>query len=164
MVGRFINHDGGQENAPTARFGNIAQMPLKTMKYDYGRHQESYLVECRSIGGYSGSPVFVHIQDNTYRPNTNKYSEGYSGPLLLGVDWCHTVYREPLMDSAGNERRDGYVSAHSGLTGVIPSWKLLELLQGDEFAHRRLNPTPVTCWKSGERFYPEQHPTRPVSA
>jgi hypothetical protein len=61
MVGRFINHDGKQQNAPSARFGNIAQMPGDKIRFPDGSEQESFLVEARSISGYSGSPVFVEI-------------------------------------------------------------------------------------------------------
>lgn len=59
MVGRFINHEGTQQNLPSVRFGNIAQMPIEPIKQDTGFLQESFLVETRSVGGYSGSPVFV---------------------------------------------------------------------------------------------------------
>jgi hypothetical protein len=60
MVGRFINHEGKQRNAPAVRFGNIAMMPIETIKRDDGIEQESFLIEMRSIPGYSGSPVFLY--------------------------------------------------------------------------------------------------------
>src|SRR5205814_5913498 len=78
VVGRFINHEGRQRNHPTARFGCIGQMPLEPIPQDRPHQppfmQESYLVEARSIGGYSGSPVFVHIgrwNSGAGRNNTN---------------------------------------------------------------------------------------------
>jgi hypothetical protein len=50
-------HEGRQKNSPTARFGNIAQMPNEPVIIKRFE-QECFLVEARSIGGYSGSPVF----------------------------------------------------------------------------------------------------------
>jgi hypothetical protein len=61
VVGRFINHEGRQQNLPTVRFGCVAQMPWEPIKQDTGFEQESFLVEARSIAGYSGSPVFAYI-------------------------------------------------------------------------------------------------------
>src|ERR1035437_9660989 len=53
VVGRFVNHEGKQRNTPSLRFGNIAMMPPEPIKDQYGIDQESFLVECRSIPGYS---------------------------------------------------------------------------------------------------------------
>ncbi len=61
MVGRFINHEGRQTNWPSVRFGSIAQMANEPILHERGHLQESYLVEVRSISGYSGSPVFVYF-------------------------------------------------------------------------------------------------------
>jgi hypothetical protein len=60
MVGRFINHEGKQCNTPTARFGSISMMPQETIRHD-GHDEVSFLVEVRSISGYSGSPIFVYL-------------------------------------------------------------------------------------------------------
>jgi hypothetical protein len=58
-VGRFITHDGKQRNLPSLRFGNIAMMPLEPVAHPDGYLQESFLIESRSLSGYSGSPVFA---------------------------------------------------------------------------------------------------------
>jgi hypothetical protein len=50
VVGRFINHEGRQMNLPTARFGNIGQMPWEPIKQDDGFEQESFLVEATMDG------------------------------------------------------------------------------------------------------------------
>jgi hypothetical protein len=49
MVGRFINHEGKQRNAPAIRFGSIAMMAEEKMTTDFGTEQESFLVEIRSL-------------------------------------------------------------------------------------------------------------------
>ena len=69
-VGRFLGHDGRERNLPTARFGRISMMPLKPIKNPTtGLLEESFLIESRSLPGYSGSPVFVY-RDATLGPST----------------------------------------------------------------------------------------------
>ena len=45
IVGRFVNHEGKQQNHPTVRFGAIAQMPGEPITFPDGTHQDSFLVE-----------------------------------------------------------------------------------------------------------------------
>jgi len=54
MIGRFIDYDGVERNAPSARFGNISMMPQPV------QGKESYCVDMHSRSGFSGSPVFVY--------------------------------------------------------------------------------------------------------
>jgi len=53
-MGRFVNAEGRLRNVPTLRFGTIAQIPIE--KVD---GQVSFLVEARSIPGFSGTPVVI---------------------------------------------------------------------------------------------------------
>lgn len=147
LVGRFINHDGGQTNTPTARFGNIAQMPGRPVAGDHGVPQESYLIECRSIGGFSGSPVFLHIPPFAWRPSVERVTTSYFGPALLGVEWCHTCYREEVLTETGTKHPGNFhVAAHSGLSGVVPSWHLLQLIESEQFRRCLENPLSVELW------------------
>lgn len=59
-VGLFVQHSGSSRNLPVVRMGNIAAMPeedVRTKNYNYA----AYLIDCRSIGGQSGSPVYVFV-------------------------------------------------------------------------------------------------------
>ena len=60
LVGRLTTHDGHQKNTPAVRFGYISLMadPSEPIR-SKGRDQEGFLVDCRSLSGFSGSPVFV---------------------------------------------------------------------------------------------------------
>jgi len=62
LLGRFIGHDGKQRNWPTVRFGSISMMPTEPI---YNSHTDksnpAFLVEVRSMGGYSGSPVLAFV-------------------------------------------------------------------------------------------------------
>ena len=155
VVGRFVNHEGKQRNLPSVRFGNISQMPSEPIVID-GRPQESFLVEARSISGYSGSPVFVYLPPAPM-PNLNWTPEGRKlideqgirfsgvspkrmnipmqlGPWLLGVDYCHIRWDEPIWSKLTEKpvNDDWFVKSNTGMMGVVPAWKLREIIEGDE--------------------------------
>jgi hypothetical protein len=58
MIGRFISHDGKEQNHPSVRFGNIS-INAAGLRHPEGYLQESFAVDMRSMSGYSGSPAFV---------------------------------------------------------------------------------------------------------
>ena len=140
VVGRFINHEGRQKNSPTARFGHIGQMPNEPIRM--GRHdQECFLVEARSIGGFSGSPVFWQVlpfAGGVYRPK----SANQIGPLLLGVEAGYINDWTPVCDSLGRPINQAepdrlQVRVNAGMMVVIPAWKLTELLHEDSLVAKR---------------------------
>lgn len=149
FVGRFMGHDGRQRNTPTVRFGNIAMSePERILNDESGISQESFLVELRSLPGYSGSPVFAYYTAGTLR--LDKPSEEGGTPLpgfefqgigsvwLLGIDWCHLYSEEPVRQPDGVRISERYfVKQNSGMAGVVPAWKLLELLYGEELTDIR---------------------------
>ena len=88
-VGRVTGAEGRLRNLPTARFGNIAQMPVEPFLQENGHWQESFVVEARSISGFSGSPVFLQIFAGTPRFSKTRIPPTEQGALLLGVNWGH---------------------------------------------------------------------------
>jgi hypothetical protein len=66
ITGLFFSHYGETRNVPIVRIGNIAAMPGEPLPTSHGL-MEGYLIETRSIGGISGSPVFTHL---AVRPET----------------------------------------------------------------------------------------------
>jgi hypothetical protein len=60
MVGLFRNHLGRDRNEPIIRVGNIAAVPTDPIRSGIYGDMRAILVEARSIGGLSGSPVWVH--------------------------------------------------------------------------------------------------------
>jgi hypothetical protein len=138
MVGRFINHEGKQKNLPSVRFGNISMMPWEPFIHPRGIRQESYMIECRSLPGYSGSPVFVYESSLTLGiPRKEPLPF-----LLLGLDWCHpsTIERVREKDGKTPAPAGWVVNSNSGMAGVVPAWKIEELLNEDPFkATRKAN-------------------------
>ena len=139
LVGRFVNHEGKQRNLPSVRFGNIAMMPWEPIKQDRlgGFLQESFMVELRSIGGTSGSPVFIYF--SPLRPiMTTRPAKDRRAGFLLGILWGHILTEERIRDSDGEKMREGWkVRANSGMAGVVPAWKLDELLNIGELVELR---------------------------
>ena len=153
MIGRFVGFEGKQQNLPSVRFGSISQMPVEPIILD-GFSQESFLIESRSIPGYSGSPVFITIEGHGSAPVTKGANipdelvdqlirqSGYMkeragqfayGPFLLGVDFCHLYDRQKVRSEAtGQPMNDWYVQGNSGMMGVIPAWRLSEMFERNQ--------------------------------
>ena len=135
MVGRLI-YMGIERNLPIVHTGVIAMMPLEPLESD-GFLQESFIIECRSIGGFSGSPVFVRCR----RDELPDISFPTPGPpsdyrqWLLGVNWCHLPgnFEKVSRVNKNNELKETpYLApSNSGFAGVIPAWKLCDLIEGD---------------------------------
>jgi len=138
MVGRYVDHGGRQRNWPSVRFGNLSMMNWEPIRLESGLLQEAFLVECRSVGGFSGSPVFVWIPPMAARPGVKAiYASGF-GPWLLGVDCGHLDATHPVVDLGGKFHPEGWrARASSGMAVVVPAWKVVELLNDPVFINRR---------------------------
>lgn len=120
MVGRLMTHDGRQKNTPVVRFGNISMMPLEPIRASDGE-QVAFLVECRSLSGFSGSPVFVWVPEG-HRPNFRRL-EAPHGPWLLGINCGHFVMPGTKENAA--------------VEIVIPAWRLQKFLDEEPFPEQR---------------------------
>ena len=137
LIGRFASHEGRQFNLPSARFGNISMLPWEPVKHPSGRPQESFLVECRSLPGYSGSPVFL---DAVPHQRVDVRTRQQVPPFcLLGIDWGHLPRFAPVLRKDRKTRIDeGWVvEMNSGMACVLPAWKITELLEEDRFKMQR---------------------------
>lgn len=134
VVGRFINSQGKVRNIPSVRFGNIAQMPHEPIEQNrvFGKYQqESFLVEARSISGFSGSPVFLilHARDSRQESGFRLHTDVFR---LLGIQWGYIQDWEPVRDLDGRPIDTGLqVRLNTGMMGVVPAWKLGDLMRSD---------------------------------
>ena len=141
MIGRLIAHDGRVRNSPSVRFGNISMMPDEPFRHD-GRIQRSFIVESRSIPGYSGSPVFVHIPSDSWRPGPDgKLGQagvlyGEAPVLLLGIDCGHVHKNVPVKDAHGKDT-EYRVLENTGMMVVVPAWRLWDVINSREFLAQR---------------------------
>jgi hypothetical protein len=160
MVGRFVNHEGKEKNIPSARFGQIAQNPGdKVVVGDV--EQESFLVEVRSIGGFSGSPVYVYLDQWYGRPmavgrvlpDGTSYNPNFPKTVwLLGINWAMVPAWDPVCDSNGTPVSNNWiVPSNTGMAAVVPAWKLYALLMS--------HPTVLALRAEQEAFNANSAPT-----
>ncbi len=142
--GRFKTHEGKQQNIPVARFGYISMMPIEPIYNKYLQiNQESFLVECHSASGYSGSPVTVTVGLTRHEPeipspgkSTKIIHEGRT--FLIGIVWAHMDEYTRVVDKQDNVINDEwYVKYNTGMMAVVPAWRIIELLESDELAQKR---------------------------
>ncbi len=134
MIGRFIRHDGKATNIPSVRFGSLS-MPESVIYYPLYNAQESFAVEMRSMAGYSGSPVFIY--PSQWNMNSGGITIGNTAVFLLGVDWGHIIDHLEVIDGrAAQPGKSGsaYVRASTGMNGVVPAWKLSDLIKTSPWA------------------------------
>lgn len=136
MVGRFINHEGKQQNAPLVRYGSISQMPAEPISYSLGgqRHDQiCIMADVRSIGGFSGSPVFLNELIFT-RPDGGEVPDRH---WLIGIDCSHIPMWSPVCGIDEEPIGQTQVNVNSGMAGIIPAWILLEMLMSDDLITKR---------------------------
>jgi hypothetical protein len=163
-VGRFINHDGRQQNTPSLRWGHVAMMPREVANSDNPtQSEESFIVETHSISGYSGSPIFVRplptdkllaqsqipqispTNSSVFPQLVSKSPSGLitsrtGGPWLLGIHWAYLhnwVDEEIMVDGKIMKDTKRKIRVNTGMSAVVPAWHLLELLERDEFVVQR---------------------------
>jgi hypothetical protein len=151
MVGRYIGREDRQFERPVVRFGNVAMSPPELVRQPQrGRDQESFLVDMRSLVGFSGSPVLVFYEEPTFRLKLGEtppddlagfsaaghsISGVVSKAWLLGIDWGHLPVTAEVLD--GNRNKVGDMSVNSGMAAVVPAWKLADLLNQEAFVRSR---------------------------
>jgi hypothetical protein len=129
LAGRFVRHDGRLMNRPALRFGHIAMMPdpndgvlIEIGDQEYS--QEAFLVEGRTVCGYSGSPVFWCRQHDADRSHVwPEYDL-----RLLGVHSHYLTVPEGSYTTGRRQRRKRTAEVPSGMMVVIPVWRLAAML------------------------------------
>ncbi len=131
IAGLFSRNKGHDTNIPIIRVGNIAALPGEKLATELGL-ADGYLVEIRSLGGLSGSPVFVHIEDWDRGPqNAARYDPQYR---LLGV--MHGHHDLDLSNEDDAPSKDKVRDIHSGISLITPVEKVFEVLNKPVFRDR----------------------------
>lgn len=165
MLGRFVTHDGRQRNLPTARFGNISMLPTEPVEVGRDEFADLFMVETRSQAGYSGSPVFLYREKTAVsipvRPSIN-YTTGVRNIevsaservdiKLLGVNLGQFPRLATIVQVNDSEEviqgqhpelpKDARVELGSSMIGVVPAWKLLDLVNREDVRSVRQESRP----------------------
>ncbi len=138
LTGLFVNHYGQQKNLPILRVGNIALMPEEKVETADLGAIDAYLVEARSVGGLSGSPVFVHLGvTRAVRGRVvSETPEGHVRFALLGLmhgHWDRAIPGHDLLaEDIFNQDR-----VNMGIAIVVPVSKILEVINQEVFVKAR---------------------------
>lgn len=125
ITGLFKHYTGTSRNSPIVRVGNIALMPSEIINVS-GQNRDVYLIESRSIGGLSGSPVFVNLGHTRIIGGEIKQAGEYILPLF-GVMLGHFDSDKNDIDCVSDSGSlKGQVN--SGIAIVTPVAKLIEML------------------------------------
>jgi hypothetical protein len=155
MDGRFAGHGGREINRPIARFGDVAMLPGEEIRTEDHRLR-AFLVEMRSRGGHSGSPVFL-IKDEFKAPPLRSLEEIQDAerwgrrwypqsPTLLGIDHGQFPSLLDIVTEQGESlwlpndkgiKQKVWVRERSALTIIIPSWHIVELLRDERLSEVR---------------------------
>lgn len=134
VVGLFTRYHGTSRHIPIVRSGNVAMMPTDPIPTDKYGPMEAYLVEGRSIGGLSGSPVFIRETLNLTGGTVDakpKYMLGQGSLYLLGL--MHGHWDVPV-NFKTNEQAE---AVNMGIAIVVPAKKILEVLNHPELVAMR---------------------------
>lgn len=115
MIGRFLNHQGSKDKiVPAVRLGCISAMPEPIWNEAINADQLSFAVEMRSRTGFSGSPVAAYRSNLTSIFHVSAEIREFL--YVIGVNWGYIL-----------EKKD--TRENTWLNGVVPAWKILELLE-----------------------------------
>jgi hypothetical protein len=134
VVGLFAPQPGGDRNIPVVRSGILSSVasddaPLFDPKT--GARFVPHLVEVRSIGGLSGSPVFIRHGPFQYKPDVTGPVSGSEGTYdlgnqvnlyLLGLIRGHSMESDVL---------------NSGIAHVTPAETICDLLYQEDLVNER---------------------------
>jgi hypothetical protein len=136
FVGLFTNHYGQSRNIPVVRCGTLAAMPHEPMETEYG-FIEGYLVEARSLGGLSGSPVFTQSSLWGVRADGSVTMRHGKIWYFLGVFCGHWLVQNPEDAVAVKDGTRETGNINTGMGIVVPASKVLETIDQPLLAARR---------------------------
>jgi V8-like Glu-specific endopeptidase len=124
-TGLFIQYQGYKKINPIMRFGKVALIPEEKVQWDTGEDfSDLIFVETTTFGGNSGSPIFS-------LPSSTRIDGGVTiggSPVkLIGI--IKGYYKEDsaigLVEASS---KTPFYTTNVGITGVIPSYLLYEIL------------------------------------
>lgn len=148
MVGRFMDYDGVETNRSSVRFGHIS-MDGAPIKQPTNYAGDSIVIDLHSRTGYSGSPVFVYRTLGSYFLEGKGIITGEGHVMmLLGIHWGQFSEEweikegKVVVETSENHNesmiiKGQYIKGLSGMTCVIPSAAIWELLQSEELQEAR---------------------------
>jgi hypothetical protein len=125
VSGLFRSHYGLQRNIPIVRIGNLAMLAAEPVMTRIG-DVEAHLIEARSIGGLSGSPVFVNMAP--FKMPATRDRPKVFHLYLLGLIHGHFDIKNLNDDVVVEQEQGATTGIHTGIGVVIPVEKIIETI------------------------------------
>jgi hypothetical protein len=146
FTGLFTQHIGTKRNYPIFRFGHLALVTDEKISWGGGQMAELFLMESSSYGGNSGSPVFF-LLDLTRPPEDLRDGPLHLAGVMSGafqdIKKANAIIEKSeasegtLVEQAARQTIEMSFATNIGIAGVVPSYKLLEILHSEELEQRR---------------------------
>lgn len=145
ITGLFHFARGSQGNSPIARLGNLAMVPhdkiysganLEEIGRRFGL-MDAYLIEARSIGGLSGSPVFIRGTIDVPNTKADSMKATDAEYYLLGAVHGHWDIREKDLNEGALRTEPNVKGVNVGIAIVTPAQKILETLNHEWLKRQR---------------------------
>lgn len=134
FAGLFHPHSGERKNIPIVRIGNISALRDEPVLNRQSVLMDVYLVECRSFGGLSGSPVFIDIiTAKSVRPPSYGFTAqayAYESPSrfkLFGIIHGHFGHEVEAGDAVVQDDKQR-LDVNFGIAMVVPAEKINGIL------------------------------------
>jgi hypothetical protein len=133
-IGLFTRFSGQESHWPIVRTGNLAMLPKEKVPTSGFDPMDVYLAEGRSIGGLSGSPVYVRQTVNHWLKD--EAGDGYpfagTGQIyFLGLMHGHWDAPAGFKDIVGLE------AVNMGISIIVPAQKIMEVLNHPDLVAER---------------------------
>lgn len=168
ICGAFVGRVGYRKNIPVVRIANIAAMPEEPIDFASPK-KAAYLIETRSLGGTSGSPVFLNLDPTRVRRRAYGYKVGIT-PSTEQADKSTTHLILPYMllgviifSHGGNYAQDFVsesdsdihplkdVEFNAGIAVALPIQLVIDLLNSDKAKALRMKEIEEKRKRSGAR-------------
>jgi hypothetical protein len=146
VAGLYTSHYGITKNIPVVRIGNIAALPDEPIATNYG-NVHGCLVECYSIAGLSGSPVFKIVPKLTVGDSgIVKMTEAMY--VLIGIlvgehiiqskedDHLVPEFQLPENEDCGEEKPLSLDQRRTGFAVVIPINHTFGVFESEHYVSR----------------------------
>lgn len=127
VVGLFRHHHGARRNIPIVRVGNLASMGEENVTTSLG-DMDALLVEARSIGGLSGSPVFLNLGISRMIKGKVLFAQGEPRYWLLGLIHGHFDALSGAIDEVDSQASLSTAQVNTGIAIVVPFRKIDQVI------------------------------------
>ena len=138
-IGLYPRMLGTKRNSPLVRSGVIAGMPEDAYRSKDGNYNfVPYLVECRSLNGVSGSPVYIRMREDVVGPcqNPDHKHEHPVGTIdtmfLIGIVHGHWDLKASLEnDQNGESYQEAVLAVNEGISILTRAQDILDFLESN---------------------------------